>query len=109
MTDEDYTPQEFVDYLQNTLIPDLRESGNDETAGDFITAVQIIEGLMPNEVLADPVEVASFLTEAFRNEVNKPVSRDRLFAAQGLCYFFLAREMSQMVQLIIHGPEGSEG
>jgi hypothetical protein len=34
--------EEFVSYLESTLIPDLRESGRDATADDFQTAVYFI-------------------------------------------------------------------
>ena len=32
--------ERFLDYLQNTLIPDLRESGSDATADDFETCIR---------------------------------------------------------------------
>lgn len=34
--------QEFVDFLENTLIPDLKDSGHVETAKDFETAIEFI-------------------------------------------------------------------
>ena len=34
---------QFVDYLVNTLIPDLRASGSDATADDFQTAVDLLQ------------------------------------------------------------------
>lgn len=37
--------KDFVDYLTDTLIPDLKESGRDATAEDFETAVEIIKQL----------------------------------------------------------------
>lgn len=39
------TVESFVEYLQTTLIPDLRESGRDATADDFDDCIQIIEDL----------------------------------------------------------------
>ncbi len=33
---------DFVNYLKTTLIPDLRNSGNDATADDFQTSVRIM-------------------------------------------------------------------
>lgn len=39
-----YTAAQFVDYLENTLIPDLKESGLEATAWDFETAVEFIRG-----------------------------------------------------------------
>ena len=30
---------EFIDYLKNTLIPDLKEAGNNATAKDFEEAI----------------------------------------------------------------------
>lgn len=36
--------QEFIEYLVDTLIPDLRESGRDCTADDFETAVRFMGG-----------------------------------------------------------------
>lgn len=36
---------DFVDFLENTLIPDLYESGRDATAEDFETAVKFIKQL----------------------------------------------------------------
>jgi hypothetical protein len=41
---------EFVDYLHDILIPDLRESGRDETAADFETAIFFIASLSNDEV-----------------------------------------------------------
>jgi len=38
------TKEEFVDYLQNTLIPDLRASGRDGTAEDFEEALEWLQG-----------------------------------------------------------------
>jgi len=37
-----FTKDKFVGYLENTLIPDLKESGMDATAEDFETAVKFI-------------------------------------------------------------------
>jgi hypothetical protein len=34
---------EFLEYLRETLIPDLREAGNVRSAKDFETAVRFIE------------------------------------------------------------------
>jgi thymidine kinase len=36
------TADEFVKYLRETLIPDLRESGHEFTAEDFETAVRLL-------------------------------------------------------------------
>jgi hypothetical protein len=36
--------QDFVEYLTDTLIPDLKESGMDATAEDFETAVHFMKG-----------------------------------------------------------------
>lgn len=36
----------FIRFLQDTLIPDLRESGRDCTADDFCTCIQIIDSLV---------------------------------------------------------------
>lgn len=44
------TRQEFLRYLRETLIPDLRDSGSYATAADFCAAVLFIEG-------ADEVEI----------------------------------------------------
>lgn len=38
------TKADFVAYLQETLIPDLRESGKDATADDFETLILFING-----------------------------------------------------------------
>tara|TARA_R110000824_G_scaffold41862_1_gene124081 strand:+ start:801 stop:965 length:165 start_codon:yes stop_codon:yes gene_type:complete len=35
----DWTKKDFIDFLQDTLIPDLRDSGLDATADDFDTAI----------------------------------------------------------------------
>ena len=45
-----WTRDTFVDYLKGTLIPDLRESGSDATADDFMVAVAFIEDLGLEEV-----------------------------------------------------------
>jgi len=39
------TADDFCDYLESTLIPDLFESGNDATAEDFQEAVYWIRGI----------------------------------------------------------------
>ena len=39
-----WTRNEFIDFLENTLIPDLYDSGNDATAEDFETALKFIKG-----------------------------------------------------------------
>lgn len=36
---------QFIAYLEGTLIPDLRESGNDATADDFEFCLKIIQDL----------------------------------------------------------------
>ncbi len=38
------TRTEFIDYLQDTLIPDLLASGLDATAADFRAALLFMEG-----------------------------------------------------------------
>jgi hypothetical protein len=45
---EDYSPSRwtapgFINYLENTLIPDLKESGSEYTAEDFETAVYFMK------------------------------------------------------------------
>ena len=67
------TRTEFCDYLRNTLIPDLRESGSDATADDFETALgfiadtdvrQLIDNglyFLPTPGSPDYIEVASSL------------------------------------------------
>lgn len=42
MTEED---KQFVAYLKQTLVPDLRSSGYEATADDFDTAVELIDKL----------------------------------------------------------------
>lgn len=37
------TAQDYINYLRNTLIPDLRDSGFDATADDFEEAIYWIE------------------------------------------------------------------
>jgi len=44
------TREEFVDYLEGSLIPDLRESGRNATADDFEVAVAFIEDIGLDEV-----------------------------------------------------------
>jgi hypothetical protein len=39
-----WTKATFVEFLENTLIPDLHESGNDATTEDLETAVKFIKG-----------------------------------------------------------------
>ena len=36
--------EEFISYLKEQLIPDLKESGYEFTADDFATALKFIEG-----------------------------------------------------------------
>jgi hypothetical protein len=42
--------EEFVNYLETTLIPDLKESGHVNTAEDFETAVEFINNPDVSEV-----------------------------------------------------------
>lgn len=42
-TARDNKKQEFIAYLKDTLIPDLRESGSDATADDFETCIRFME------------------------------------------------------------------
>ena len=51
------TKADFVNYLTNTLIPDLRLSGNYTTAVDFKAAVLFMQGAKAVEI-GDDVEVA---------------------------------------------------
>lgn len=44
------TRDEFVAYLRETLIPDLRASGRNVTAGDFAAAILFIEGAAAVEI-----------------------------------------------------------
>lgn len=44
---------DFVQYLRETLIPDLRESGNDATAADFEACVLFMEGALEVEIITD--------------------------------------------------------
>lgn len=47
------TSDEFVDYLETTVIPDLQDSGSDETAKDFETAVSLIQdGILDAEFMS---------------------------------------------------------
>lgn len=43
-------PVDFVEYLEKTLIPDLKESGREYTAQDFETAVKHIRDSWKEEV-----------------------------------------------------------
>lgn len=36
--------EEFIQYLETALIPDLIESGHDATAGDFLIAIKFLGG-----------------------------------------------------------------
>ena len=47
----EYTKEEFIAFLEGTLIPDLKESGTFATASDFSAAVLFMRG-------AEKVEVA---------------------------------------------------
>jgi hypothetical protein len=35
--------EDYIDYLEGTLIPDLRESGNDATADDFEKVIEMLK------------------------------------------------------------------
>jgi hypothetical protein len=50
------TKEEFIDYIESTLIPDLIASGRDMTATDFKAAVLFIKGA--NKVKIDGDEVS---------------------------------------------------
>lgn len=43
MTFNGWTKDEFIEYLLNTLIPDLKESGREATAEDFETTVAFLQ------------------------------------------------------------------
>ncbi len=46
----------FIDFIRNTLIPDLRKSGTDATADDLTRLIGIIDELSSrNEVLSQGV------------------------------------------------------
>jgi hypothetical protein len=51
VTKRTLTPEEqnFVKWLQETLIPDLRESRMEETANDFAECVRIMQRMEPGE------------------------------------------------------------
>lgn len=52
-----YIKAEFIAYLKETLIPDLRQSGHDATAADFCAAVLFMEGAQEVEVKDDDAEI----------------------------------------------------
>jgi hypothetical protein len=41
--EEIQTREDFIDYLRDTLIPDLKDSHHDQTAKDFETAIKFME------------------------------------------------------------------
>ena len=45
--------RDFILYLTQTLIPDLRESGRDATAADFEAAVLFMQGATEVEIVCD--------------------------------------------------------
>jgi hypothetical protein len=47
------TRAEFLHYLKETLIPDLRQSGNNATAADFAAAALFIEGAIEVDIGED--------------------------------------------------------
>jgi len=51
-----WTRADFIWFLENTLIPDLKESGRHSTAEDFETAVYFMTGQFDDGVLCYPVE-----------------------------------------------------
>ncbi len=56
------TKAEFIAYLRNTLIPDLRASGSDFTADDFETCLKYMEQEGPAlKVSVDPKRLAYLL------------------------------------------------
>lgn len=42
-----HSPNQLIEYLEGTLIPDLRESGLDATADDFESCVQMMRDYIP--------------------------------------------------------------
>ena len=49
-----WTRADFIWFLENTLIPDLKESGRHSTAEDFETAVYFMTGQFDDGVLCYP-------------------------------------------------------
>ena len=47
MNEPTLTKEEYIAYLETTLIPDLRESGMEATAEDFETAVMLLKAETP--------------------------------------------------------------
>jgi hypothetical protein len=53
--------EQFIAYLEGTLIPDLRESGNDATADDFEFCLKIIRDLQEEvESLDRDIKVSTY-------------------------------------------------
>jgi hypothetical protein len=48
------TKEEFIEYLRNTLIPDLRAAGNEATAEDFEEAIEWMTGMDESNISESP-------------------------------------------------------
>jgi hypothetical protein len=60
--------EEFIAYLENTLIPDLKESGHEYTAEDFEKCIAIMRNLMI---------MVSMVPEEVWKEINDRAERER--------------------------------
>lgn len=65
---------EFIDYLESTLIPDLKNSGRDMTAEDFEKAVKFIRELDSRNEEYD--ERFRGLAQAFRKKGDEAEAND---------------------------------
>jgi hypothetical protein len=67
-----FTRERFIEYLNGTLIPDLKESGRDMTAEDFETAVHFMQE--QPEKKEESIDIKKF--EAVRAEVRQQLDKD---------------------------------
>jgi len=77
------SPEAFIDYLQKALIPDLRDSGQDEIADNFETAIKFIQkNNSIQEYTASnvnfPEEIATNINKQYGNGLKRKYSEDDL-------------------------------
>jgi len=92
---------DFIDYLENTLIPDLKESGRVMTAEDFETAVAFMR-VAPG----DPVTTLTTVTDAGCNTIIGDDEYSLLVEETGNTFLVLSSYLEQDVDCIV-SPYGN--
>jgi len=87
---------DFIDYLENTLIPDLKESGRVMTAEDFETAVAFMR-VAPG----DPVTTPTTVTEVGHTVCINGDDYSLLVEDTGCTFLVLSSYLEQDVDSVV--------